>query len=118
MTIFNEDLKFEVVFRIGFLAILELNIKMQQELFHRLRNAKQLNIWNLTKDNEIREPKPDKNYETKRNYPFDETKHNETKRNFAVYFVSQNKRNFAKQLFCFALFRVSRNKKKDAKWKP
>jgi hypothetical protein len=60
MTIFNEGLQFEVVFRIGFLAnfhnILELNIKMQQELFHWLRNAKQLNIWNLTKENDIREP--------------------------------------------------------------
>jgi hypothetical protein len=41
MTIFNEKkswflglgLKFEVFFRIGF-YILELNIKMQQELFH------------------------------------------------------------------------------------
>jgi hypothetical protein len=69
MTIFNEGLKFEVVFRIGFLAnfhnILELNIKMQQEFFHGLRNAKQLNILNLTKENEIRKPKPDKNYETK-----------------------------------------------------
>jgi hypothetical protein len=57
MTVFNEKiflgflghgLKIEVVFRIGFLAdfhnISELNIKMQQELFHWLRNAKQLNI--------------------------------------------------------------------------
>jgi hypothetical protein len=46
------------------------------------------------------------------------TKQNETKRNFAVFVVSRNKRNFAKQFFCFGLFRVSRNKKKDAKWKP
>jgi hypothetical protein len=46
------------------------------------------------------------------------TKRNETKRNFAVFWVSRNKRNFAKQFCCFALFRVSRNKKKDAKWKP
>jgi hypothetical protein len=38
---------------------------MQQELFHWLRNAKQLNIWNLTKENEIHETKPEKNYETK-----------------------------------------------------
>jgi hypothetical protein len=29
-----------------------------------------------------------------------------------------NKQNFAKQFVCFALFCVSRNKKKDAKWKP
>jgi hypothetical protein len=53
-----------------------------------------------------------KNYETKRNFTFDETKRNETKRNFAVFIVSRNKRNFAKQFCCFALFRVSRNKKK------
>jgi hypothetical protein len=111
MTIFNEGLKFEVVFRIRFLAnfhnILGLNIKMQQELFHWLRNAKQLNIWNLTNENDIREPKPDTNYEKKfyfwRNKP---------KRNFAVYFVSRYKRNFQKQCFCFALFRVLRNKKR------
>jgi hypothetical protein len=37
---------------------------------------------------------------------------NKTKQNFAVYFVSWNKRNFAKQFCCFALFRVSRNKKR------
>jgi hypothetical protein len=54
-----------------------------------------------------------KNYETKRNFSFEETK-----RNFAVFIVSRNKRNFAKQFFCFAWFRVSQNKKKDAKWKP
>jgi hypothetical protein len=55
-------LKFEVVFRIGFLAnfhnILELNIIMQQELTQ--KNAKQLNISNLTKENEIHETKPEK----------------------------------------------------------
>jgi hypothetical protein len=50
---------------------------MQQELFHWLRNAKQLNILNLTKENEIHETKQDKNYETKRNFTFDETKRNE-----------------------------------------
>jgi hypothetical protein len=53
-----------------------------------------------------------KNYKTKRNFTSDATKGNETKRNFAVYFVSRNKRNFAKQFFCFALFRVLRNKKR------
>jgi hypothetical protein len=95
MTIFNEKkswflglgLKFEVFFRIGF-YILELNIKMQQELFHWLRNAKQLNICNLTKENEIHERKLKKI--TKQNFTLDET------RNFAFYFVSRNKRNFAK----------------------
>jgi hypothetical protein len=97
MTIFNEKnlgflgpaLKFVVVFRIGFMANfhnnLELNIKMQQELFHWLRNAKQLN--NLTKENEIHETKPDKNYETKRNFTFDETQPNETKQNKTSLFI-------------------------------
>jgi hypothetical protein len=55
---------------------------------------------------------------TKRNEILLFTKQNETKRNFADFIVSRNKRNFAKQVCCFALFRVSRNKKKDAKWKP
>jgi hypothetical protein len=73
--------------------------------------VKQLNILNLTKVNGIHETKPEKNYETKRNFTPDETKRNETKRNFAVFIVSRNKRNFAKRTFCFALFRVSRNKK-------
>jgi hypothetical protein len=128
MTIFNEKnlgflgpgLKFVVVSRIGFMANfhnnLELNIKMQQELFHWLRNAKQLNIWNLTKENEIHETKADKNYETKRNFTFDETKRNETKFRCLFCFAKQAK--FRETVFCFALFRVSRNKKKDAKWKP
>jgi hypothetical protein len=49
---------------------------------------------------------------TKRNEILSLTKQNETKRNFAVFFVSRNKRNFAKQFVCFALFRVSRNKKR------
>jgi hypothetical protein len=40
------------------------------------------------------------------------TKQNETKRNFADFIVSRNKQNFAKQFCCFALFRVSRNKKR------
>jgi hypothetical protein len=99
------------------ISIMTINIKMQQ-MFHWLRNGKQINIWNLTKVNGIHERKPLEIYETKRNFPFYETKRNGTKRNFAVFVVSRNKRNFAKQTFCFALFRVSRNKKKDAKWKP
>jgi hypothetical protein len=89
-----------------------LNVDYKKFVFHWLRNAEQLIIWNLRKVNGIHERKQDKNYETKRNFTFDETKRNETKRNFAVYFVSRNKRNFAKQFFCFALFRVSRNKKR------
>jgi hypothetical protein len=56
---------------------LELNIKMQQQLFHWLRNSKQINIWNLTKVNGIHETKQEKNYETKRNFTSDETKRNE-----------------------------------------
>jgi hypothetical protein len=37
---------------------------------------KQLNIRNNTKVNGIHETKPDKVYETKRNFTFDETKRN------------------------------------------
>jgi general stress protein 26 len=73
---------------------------MQQQLFYLLRNMKHLNIWNLTKVNGIHKKKPEKAYETKRNFTYDETK----LRCFLC---------FAKQ----AKFRVSRNKK-DAKWKP
>jgi hypothetical protein len=80
-------------------------IKMQQQLFHWPRNAKQLNICSETKVNGIHEMKH-------KNILY------ETKRSFAVFYVSRNKRNFAKQFFHFALFRVSRNKKKDTKWKP
>jgi hypothetical protein len=91
MTIFNDKknflvlglgLKFEVVFRIDILVnfhnILELNIKMQQGLFHWLRNAKQLNILHLTTENEIHETKPEKKL---RNEIVLLTKQNETKRN-------------------------------------
>jgi hypothetical protein len=50
-----------------------------QQLFHWLRSAKQLNVWNLTKVNGIHVTKTDKIYETKRNLIFDETKQNKTK---------------------------------------
>jgi hypothetical protein len=53
-----------------------------------------------------------KNYETKRNFTFDETKRNEMKRNFVVYFVSQNKRNFAKQFFVSLCFVFRETKKR------
>jgi hypothetical protein len=99
---------FGIAFLAHFHNILELNIKMQQQLFHRLRNAqKQLNIWNFNKGKWDSRNETRNNYETKRNFTSDETK-----RNFAVFIVSRNKRNFAKQIFCFALFRVSRNKKR------
>jgi hypothetical protein len=69
----------------NFHNILELNIKMQQELFHWFRNAKNLNIWNLTKENEIHETKPEKI--TKRNEILLLTKQNETKRNEISLFI-------------------------------
>jgi hypothetical protein len=50
---------------------------MQQQLFHSLRNAKQLNICNVTKVNGTHEMKLEKIYETKRNFTFYETKRNE-----------------------------------------
>jgi uncharacterized membrane protein len=79
---------------------------MQQQLFHSLRNAKQLNIHNLTKVNGIHETKLEKIYETKRNFTF-----HETKRNFAVFCVLRNKRNFAKQLFVSLCFVFCETKK-------
>jgi hypothetical protein len=66
-----------IAFLAHFHNILELNIKMQQQLFHWLRNTKQLNIWNLTKVNGIHETKQETNYEMKRNFTSDETKRNE-----------------------------------------
>jgi hypothetical protein len=87
---------------------------MCSERFHWLRSAKQLNIWNETKLNGIHETKPEKMYETKRNFTYDETKRNE----ISLFFVSRNKRNFAKQFVCFALFRVSRNKKRKRNGNP
>jgi hypothetical protein len=68
--------------------------------------------------NGIHETKQNQIKFTKRNEILPLTKQNETKRNFAVFCVSRNKRNFVKQSFCFALFRVSRNIKMEAKWKP
>jgi hypothetical protein len=116
MTIFNEKkswlftvglgLKFEVVFRIGlftywpiFIIFRNWTLKCNKNCSLTQRNAKQLNISNLTKENEIHETEPQNNYEMKRNFTFDETK-----RNFAVYFVSRNKQNFAKQFFVSLCF--------------
>jgi hypothetical protein len=82
---------------------------MQQQFFHWLRNAKQLNILNRTKVNGIPETKPEKNYETKRNFTL--TKQNETKRNFAVFCVSRNKQNFTKQFFVSLCFVFRETKK-------
>jgi hypothetical protein len=93
---------------------------MQQQLFHSLRNAKQLNIHNCNKGkwdlwNETRK---NLRNETKFYLLRNKTKRNETKWNFVVFCVSRNKQNFAKQLFCFALFRVSRNKKRKRNGNP
>jgi hypothetical protein len=56
---------------------------MQEQLFHWLKNAKQLNIRNVTKVNGIHETKPVKF--TKRNEILPLTKQKETKRNFPVF---------------------------------
>jgi hypothetical protein len=48
-------------------------------------------------------------YETKRNFTDDETKRNETKFRCFSCFAKQAK--FRETIFCFAMFRVSRNKK-------
>jgi hypothetical protein len=63
-----------------------MNIKIQQQLFHWLRNAKQLNIWNLTtckwdSRNETRKKS------TKRNKILLLTKQNETKPNEISLFL-------------------------------
>jgi hypothetical protein len=97
---------FGIAFLAHFHNILELNIKMQQQLFHWLRNAKQINIWNLTKVNGIHETKQEKNYETKRNFTYDETKRNETKFRCIYCFAKQAKFRETNLLFrfvsCFA----------------
>jgi hypothetical protein len=71
---------------------------MQQQLFHWLRNAKQLNIWNITKVNRIDKTKPDKIYETKRNFTFDETKQNE----ISLFFVFRETILLFRFVSCFA----------------
>jgi hypothetical protein len=53
--------------------------------------------------------KQKKNYETKRNFSFDETKRNETK--FRCFYCFTKQAKFRETIFCFALFCVSRNKK-------
>jgi hypothetical protein len=72
---------------------------MQQQLFHSLRNAKQLNIRNLTKVNGIHETKLEKIYETKRNFNLHETKRNETKFRCFLCFAKQAK--FRETTFLF-----------------
>jgi hypothetical protein len=96
-------LKFEVAFGIYFswpifIIFWNWTLKCNKKLFHWLRNAKQLNIRNLTKVNVIHETKQEKNYG--RNEILLLKKQNEKKRNEISLF------------FCFALFRVSRNKKR------
>jgi hypothetical protein len=68
-------------------------------MFHWLRNAKQLNIWNETKLNEIHETKPDKIYETKRNFTFYETKRNE----ISVFCGFAEQAKFRETIFLFRI---------------
>jgi hypothetical protein len=86
---------------------------MQQQLFHSLRNAKQLNIRNVTKVNGTYERKLEKNYETKRNFTFYETKRNETKFRSFLCFAKQAK--FRETTFvslCF-VFRETKKRKRN-----
>jgi hypothetical protein len=76
---------------------------MQQQLFHSLRNAKQLNIRNLTKVNGIYETKLEKIYETKWNFTYHETKRNEMKRNeISLFFVFCETTFLFRFVLCFA----------------
>jgi hypothetical protein len=74
---------------------------MQQQLFHSLRNAKQLNIRNVTKVNGTHKMKLEKIYETKQNFTFYETKRNETKRNFSQFFVFRETSKISRNNFLF-----------------
>jgi hypothetical protein len=83
---------------------------MYSKSLSKIKNQKATTIVSLTLKCETtkymkrNKGKWDSRNEARKNY--------ETKRNFAGFLVSRNKRNFAKQLFCFAMFRVSRNKKR------
>jgi hypothetical protein len=81
----------------NFHNILELNIKMQQELFHSLRNAKQINMWNFTK--KIRFTKRNQKKIAKWNKILLLTKQNETKFRCLFCFAKQAK--FRETIFCF-----------------
>jgi hypothetical protein len=86
---------------------------MQQQLFYSLRNAKQLNIRNLTKANGIHETKLEKIYETKRNFTFHETKRNEMKRNkISLFFVFRITSEISRNNFFVSLCFVFRKTKK------
>jgi fumarate reductase subunit C len=88
--------------------ILEMNIKMQQQLFHWLRNAKQLNIRNLTEVNGIHETKQEKNYETKRNFTSDETKRNK----ISLFLLFRETSKISRNKFFVSLCFVFRETKK------
>jgi hypothetical protein len=89
---------------------------MQQQLFHSLRNAKQLKIRNVTKVNGTHEVKLEKIYETKRNFTFYETKRNETKFRSFLCFAKQAK--FRETTCLFRFVSCFAKQKKEAKWKP
>jgi hypothetical protein len=73
----------------------------------RLRNAKQLNIWNETKldgihetkPGKIYETKPGKIYETKRNFTIGETKRNE----ISLFFGFAKQAKFRETVFLFRI---------------
>jgi hypothetical protein len=69
------------------MIFLNWTLKCNKNCLLTQRNAKQQNISNLTKENEIHETKPEKNYETKQNFTFDDTKGNKTKQNEISLFI-------------------------------
>jgi hypothetical protein len=87
-------------------CLIRPRLKFVKQLYYLLKNAKHLNLRTRTTVNGIHEMKVEKlTKETKFYLSRNKMKH------FDIFGVSQNKQNFAKQLFCLVLFHVSRNKK-------
>jgi hypothetical protein len=86
---------------VNFYNIFKMNIKIQQ-------NAKQLNIWNLTKVNGIHVTKQENKYETKRNFTFYETKRNE----ISLFLLFRETSEISRNKFFVSLCFVFRETKK------
>jgi hypothetical protein len=81
---------------------------MQHQLFRWLRNAKQLNIWNLTKVNGIHETKQEKKYETKFYFWRNKTKRNE----ISLFLLFRETSEISRNKFVVSLCFVFRETKK------
>jgi hypothetical protein len=87
-----------------------LYLFMCSEMFHCLRNKKQLNIWNATKLNGIHERKQEKIYKTKRNFIFDETKRNE----ISLFFCFAKQTKFRETILLFRIVSCFAKQKKGS----